>query len=72
MYEGAGLGNRFAQELYQRVWMLVLLMPPEVRRNFMMPLLVTAIKVTTITADGLPCPLEERTDAGRIDVRNCL
>jgi hypothetical protein len=47
--------------------MLVFLMPADVRRNLMTPLLVTAIG-----ADGLHCPLEYRTDAGRIDVRNCL
>src|SRR5215470_4502355 len=47
--------------------MRVFLMPAEVRRYFMLPLSVTAIR-----ADGLRCPLEYMTDAGRSDVRNCL
>src|ERR1700694_3709918 len=46
--------------------MLGLLMPPDVSRYLTMPLLVTAIR-----ADGLRCPLEYRTAAGRIDLRNC-
>src|SRR5258708_37221371 len=44
-----GLPSRSTSAL----WMLVFLMPAEVRSNLTLPLLVTAIR-----ADGLHCPLE--------------
>ena len=46
-----GLPSRSTSAL----WMLVFLMPADVRSNFMMPLLVTAIR-----ADGLPHPRSPR------------
>src|SRR5437762_383178 len=45
------------------LWMLGLVIPPEVRSNRTKPRLVTEIR-----ADSLHCPLEYSTDAGRIDV----
>ena len=43
--EGAGLGNRFAQEVNQRVkWILVFLMPAEVSSSFILPLLTNVMR----------------------------